>query len=59
MRKCSALRVFCISEQSTCCGMGVTELVSIPCGQAGHIELLDQLAVTEASFVLKVRPQSE
>ena len=46
MRKCSALRVFCISEQGTCCGMCMTELVSIPCGQAGYIELLDQFAVT-------------
>ena len=59
MRKCSALRVFCISEQGTCCGMCMTELVGIPCGQAGHIELFDQFAVTQTSFVLKVGPQRE
>ena len=55
----STLRMFCISEQSTCCSMSMTELVGIPCGQVGHIELLDQFAVTQTSFVLKIGPQRE
>ena len=39
--------------------MRVTELLGIPSCQAGHIELFDELALAQASIVLKVGSQSK